>query len=392
MKKFIFTLIFILTVSIEGYSQTITLTPIGTQDVSGIPISVSHIIPGATIGTITQLTTTIPADRGQASNVIWSSANSDQGNVVITHPTGYEPKVGSTSYTQSTLHANAWLSFGTTSYNSFASWATAPNVPTLHFTSVNNGSTDNNMSHASWETYTDTHWGDVYRIRYEGSYKYNVQGINTKIDIYFIKNDLSKYIVVLRQFLADGSNQEQIGVSNGVSWLAHNIISSTSFSTGQAWLIETQTTVGSNTPIGTLNTNSNGQVTFNNPNNYQYEVTIDVSQKFHLLNNETLNYMMYKKANLSPITDWDFYTLDLNNSTIFGWEDIIWGYSLVQNGVYHNKYIFTQSEKTTIESNPNTNYYNTYFPNQLRTIENQNQFYIMGTGIPKSTTQMQTIQ
>jgi hypothetical protein len=101
---------------------------------------------------------------------------------------------------------------------------------------------------------------------------------------------------------------------------------------------------------------------------------------------------MYKKANLSPITDWDFYTLDLNNSSVFGWEDIIWGVSLVQNGTYHNKYIFTQSEKIAIESNPTTNYYNIYFPTQLRTISNENQFYIMGTGIHKTITQMQTIQ
>jgi hypothetical protein len=143
---------------------------------------------------------------------------------------------------------------------------------------------------------------------------------------------------------------------------------------------------------GTLNTNSNGQASWINSSNRPYRVTIDVSQKFHLLNNQTLNYMMYKKANLSPITDWDFYTLDLNNSSVFGWEDIIWGYQLVRDGVYHNKYIFTQSEKTTIESNPNTNYYNIYFPTQLRTISNENQFYIMGTGIHKTTTQMQTIQ
>jgi len=392
MRKFILSFIFILLVSIVGYSQTVTLTPIGTQDVSGIPITMEHVIPGATTGTITQLTTNIPTDRGQASNVIWSSANSDQGNISITYPTGYEPKVGSTTYTQGTLHANAWLSFGTSTYNGYNSWSNTPNVPTLHFTSVNNGSTDNNMSHASWETYTDPNWGDVFRLRYEGSYRYSVQGINTKIDIYFIKNDLSKYIVVLRQFLADGSNQEQIGVSNGVSWLAHNIISSTSFSTGQAWLIETQTTTGSVTTVGTQNTNSNGQVTFSNPNNYQYQITIDVSSKFHLLNNQTLNYMMYKKANLSPITDWDFYTLDLNNSSVFGWDDIKWGYELVRDSVYHNKYIFTQSEKTTIESNPTTNYYNTYPPTQLRTISNENQFYIMGTGIHKTTTQMQTIQ
>jgi hypothetical protein len=363
------------------FGQNITLTPIGTQDVSGIPISVSHIIPGATTGTITQLTTTIPADRGQASNVIWSSANSDQGNVNITYPSGYEPKVGSTTYTQGTLHANAWLTFGTSTYNGYNGWANTPNVPTLHFTSVNNGSTDNNISHASWETYNDPNWGDVFRLRYEGSYKYNVQGINTKIDIYFIKNDLSKYIVVLRQFLADGSNQEQIGVSNGVSWLAHNIISSTSFSTGQAWLIETQTTVGSVTNIGTLNTNSNGQVTFSNPNNYQYQVTINTSQKTHLITDFSLNYMMFMKAGLGPLQDWDFYTCDCDNSSTFNWEDIYWCYMLYSNGFFHNKYVFTQAEKTTIESNANTNYYNTYFPTQVRTIENQNQFYIMGTGI-----------
>ena len=94
---------------------------------------------------------------------------------------------------------------------------------------------------------------------------------------------------------------------------------------------------------------------------------------------------MYKKANLASVSDWDFYTLDLNNSSVFDWDDIIWGHSLIKNGVYHNKYIFTQSEKTTIEANPTTNYYNTYSPTQVRTIQNQNQFYIMGTGKNKTT-------
>ena len=206
-----------------AWGQTITLTPIGNASVNSIDVEVEHYTPGGTTGTITQLTSNIPADRGQASNVVWSTANSDQGNTTITYPAGYEPKVGSTTYTNGTLHANAWLSFGTSTYNSYNSSASQPNVPTLHFTSVNNGSTDNNMSHASWETYTDSYWGDVYRLRYEGSYRYNVQGINTKIDIYFIKNTPTKILVVLRQFLADGSNQEQIGVSNGSSWLASNL-------------------------------------------------------------------------------------------------------------------------------------------------------------------------
>jgi len=373
-------------------AQTITLTPIGNQDVSGIPITVSHIIPGATTGTITQLTSNIPADRGRAATAIWTTANADQGLVNITYPAGFAPQVGSTAYTAGTLHANAWLTFGTNSYNGYNGWSNNPNVPTIHFTSVNNGSTDNNMSYATTETYTDPYWGDMFRIRYEGSYNYGVSGINTLIDIYFIKNQPTKYIVVLRTFQADGSNQEQIGVSNGSTWLAHNIISSTAYSSGQAWVMETQTTAGSTTVIGTVNTNASGQAVFSNPNNRQYEVTVDVTQKLHTLTDADMNYLMYKKANLSPIQSWDFYTCDINNSSTFDWEDINFGYTIWSKGFFHNKYIFTQAEKTTIEANPNTNYYNTYFPVQVKTVQNQNQFYIMGTGKHRTTVNGNTLQ
>jgi hypothetical protein len=132
---------------------------------------------------------------------------------------------------------------------------------------------------------------------------------------------------------------------------------------------------------GTLNTNSNGQAIFSNVNNRPYRVTINTSNKFHLITDFSMNYMMFKKAGLGPLQDWDFYTCDCNNSSTFEWEDIYFCYMLYSNGFFHNKYVFTQAEKTTIESNVNTNYYNIYFPTQIRTIENQNQFYIMGTGI-----------
>jgi hypothetical protein len=132
---------------------------------------------------------------------------------------------------------------------------------------------------------------------------------------------------------------------------------------------------------GTLNTNSNGQAIFSNVNNRPYRVTINTSNKFHLITDFSMNYMMFMKAGLGPLQDWDFYTCDCNNSSTFEWEDIYFCYMLYSNGFFHNKYVFTQAEKTTIESNVNTNYYNIYFPTQIRTIENQNQFYIMGTGI-----------
>jgi hypothetical protein len=136
---------------------------------------------------------------------------------------------------------------------------------------------------------------------------------------------------------------------------------------------------------GTKNTNINGQVSFTNSLNWPYRVTINTSQKFHLINDFSMNYMMYQKANLGTFGSWDFYTCDCDNSSTFDWGDIYWCYILYSNRFLHNKYIFTQAEKTTIEGNANTNYYNIYFPTQIRTIENQNQFYIMGTGIHNAT-------
>ena len=92
------------------------------------------------------------------------------------------------------------------------------------------------------------------------------------------------------------------------------------------------------------------------------------------------------KAFPNDLQSWDYYTCDCNNSSTFNWDDINFCYTLWLNGYLHNKYIFTQSEKNTIEANPQTNYYNTYFPSQNRTIENQNQFYIMGTGKHRNQT------
>jgi hypothetical protein len=366
-------------------AQTITLTPIGTQDVSGIPITIEHYNVGGLTGTIQSHTTYIPADRGAGGTTIFNAPNSDEGSAAVTFPAGFTPTIGSTTYTQGHVNANSWFGFGTTSSSGFQGNATNPNVPTIHITSVNNGSTDNNMSKVSTETYTDGTWGDVFRVRYEGNCRYNQSGVNVIWDLYFLKNQPTEFYVVMRAFTADGSNQEQMGISSGTAWLGVNYITNTSYVAGTAFKFTTAQTQGSWVTISTQNTNVNGQVVVSNPTNKQYRVTIDVSQKFHLINDFSLIYMMFMKAGLGPLQDWDFYTCDCNNSSTFEWEDIYWCYTLYSNGYFHNKYVFTQLEKTTIESNANTNYYNTYFPTQIRTIENQNQFYIMGTGIHNAT-------
>ena len=368
-----------------SFAQTVTLTPIGNAGVSSIDVEVEHYTPGGTTGTITSVTSNIPADRGQTSNVIFSTANSDQGSVGITFPSGYGYTIGTTNYTTATFHANAWIAFPSSTYNGYNSSASAPNVSTIHFTSVDNGSTDNNMSHVSWETYTDATYGDVYRLRYEGSYKYNVSGINTKIDLYFFKNDLNKCMIVLRQFLADGSNQEQIGLSNGSTWLASNMITNATYSNGVAFMIDNASTTGTWSSQGIKTTNAAGQVTFTNSSNLTYRVTIDVSNEPSIMSDAEMDYLMYMKAGIQDLTDWDYYTCDIDGSTVFDWTDVLDGYNNWTNGLYHNSYIFTQTDRNTIVGSPTTNHTSTIPPVQQITVTNQNQFYIVAKGKHKTT-------
>ena len=367
------------------FAQTITLTPIGTQDVSGIPVTVEHFTAGGLNGTVQTQTAYIPADRGAGGTTVFNSPNSDEASAAITFPAGFTPTVGTTIYTQGHVNSNSWFGFGTTSSSGFQGSATNPNVPTIHITSVDNGSTDNNMSKVSTETYTDGTWGDVFRVRYEGNCLYHQGGVNVIWDLYFVKTQPEVFYVVMRAFTADASNQEQMGISSGTAWLGVNYITTTSYAAGTAFRFTSSTNQGGWSTISTQNTNATGQVVVSNPTNKQYKVTVNTSQKFHPVTDFSLIYMMFMKGNLGPLQDWDFYTCDCNNSATFDWEDINFCYTLLKSSSLHNKYIFTQVEKTTIESNPNTNYYNTYSPTQVRTIENQNQFYIMGTGVHNAT-------
>lgn len=375
-------LIYILLFPIGVMAQSVSFATVGLQDLSGIDVTVVHYQPGGTLGSISQVSSGIPADRGQGTSTIFSSTNSDQGSVVINFPSGYEPEIGGVSYSSGKLHANAWMAFPTTNYNSYASSASAPNVPTLHFTSVNNGYSDNNMSHVSTETYNDPSLGDVFRIRYEGSYKYNVTGINTKIDIYIPKTTLNSIMVVLRTFLADGSNQEQIGLSDGSSWITSNIISSTTYSSGQAWVIENEVQVGVNDTLITQTTGPSGILLFNNPNNYKYDVIVDASKFKSYITKDDLDFLMYKRMFPSSLYSWDFHIVDFDGDNNVGYNDIIevWNHYVSGDPVVENA-IYNQSEKDDIEVNANTFSYHTKYPrSDIRVFTNIDRFYIVTLG------------
>jgi len=211
-------------------------------------------------GTLTKITSGIPSDRGRGTSVLHSTVNTDETSVAITIPftVGY----AGTNYTSGHVNANSWFTFGTSSSSGYNGNASSPNQPTIHIGSVDNSSTDNNVSYVSTERYTDGTYGDVFRVRYEGNCKYNQTGINYVWDLYFIK-DSSKQIVVWRTFTADGSNQEQMGISTGSAWMASSLITAGTFSSTSWKITSTSTTTSSSTSLdATAYTNSSGYYSF----------------------------------------------------------------------------------------------------------------------------------
>ncbi len=151
-------------------------------------------------GTLSKITSGIPSDRGRGTSVLYSTANTDETSVAITIPftVGY----AGTNYTSGHVNANSWFTFGTSSSSGYNGNASSPNQPTIHIGSVDNGSTDNNVSYVSTERYTDGTYGDVFRVRYEGNCKYNQTGINYVWDLYFltVRHTSAIYLIVLQLF------------------------------------------------------------------------------------------------------------------------------------------------------------------------------------------------
>ena len=371
-KKYILTLFCTLYYTLS-FSQTITIVPLSDVRKDSIPIEVEHYSQATTTGAITKITSNIPTDRGRTGlTQIWNTANSDQGMLTVNYPAGYGYVVGTTTYSNATLHANAWWALGTSSYNSYPGNASQPNVPTIHFTSVNNSNTDNNMSWAGTETYYDSSVGDdVFRVRYEGSYKYNVSGINTIIDLYFFKSDWTKCYVVLRTYLADGSNIEQIGLSNGSSWLASKV---NGFVSGECYELTSSATVAQWNSQGIKYTDSMGQVTFTNSTSAQYRVTL-TSQYYQIDTTSSKNYFVSRILQPDSTIGFDFYCLDLSNDGIVTIEDLWLFYYGINNYSLISGAFFTQSEYNAIV-NSTTSLKSTYPPLPNRIITNENTFYM----------------
>jgi hypothetical protein len=284
------------------------------------PVKLYKGTAGATTksGTLNKITSGIPSDRGRGSSVLHSSLNTDEKSIAITFPSGFSPSYAGTSYSSGHVNANSWFCFGTTSSSGYNGNATSPNQPTIHIGSVDNGSTDNNVSYVSTESYTDGTYGDVFRIRYEGNCKYNQQGVNYIWDLYIIKSNPSKQIVVWRTFTADGSNQEQMGISTGSAWMASSLVTAGTFAS-TSWEINTTstTTVSSTILDATTYTNSSGYYSFSRTTVAGDQFTIQVDaptriQAYLISDVQAVANVILNKTTRNGLT---FHMFDVNDDS-----------------------------------------------------------------------------
>jgi hypothetical protein len=287
---------------------------------NNVPVKLYKSTAGATTksGTLAKITSSIPSDRGRGTTVLFSSLNSDEASIAITFPSGFSPSYAGTSYSSGHVNANSWFCFGTSSSSGYNGNATSPNQPTIHIGSVDNGSTDNNVSYVSTESYTDGTYGDVFRIRYEGNCKYNQTGVNYIWDLYIIKNQSSKQIVVWRTFTADGSNQEVMGISTGSAWMASTLVTAGTFSS-TSWELNTTstTTTSSNVLDATAYTNSSGYYSFSRTTvaGNQFTIQVDAPTRIQAYTTSDIQAVANIILNKTTKNGLSFHMFDVNDDT-----------------------------------------------------------------------------
>ena len=357
-------------------SQTVTLTPIGNAGVSSIDVEVEHYVNYVPNHAISS-TTYSPLSTSGTSVTLSDDSNVGPFNI------GFNFEFYGQTFSQFRICTNGFITFGNTagtySPTSFPSTAQPNGVVAAY-------------------------WCDLYPV---SGYYMNYQTVGTApnrqlivsahLSYYSNRNAWVDYQIVLFEntnkiwttITSQGWTPTATqGVENHTGTLAatppgRNLAAFNG--AGTTYEYAPMAAIQQWESQGVKTTNTAGQVTFTNSSNWDYRVTIDVANEPSLMSDTEMDYLMYMKAAIQDLTDWDYYTCDIDGSTVFDWNDVLDGYGNWTNGLYHDSYIFTQADRNTIVGNPTTNYTGTITPVQQITVTNQNQFYILAKGKHKTT-------
>lgn len=352
--------------------QTVTLTPIGNQSVAGAEVEMEHFVTTSTGTVAVKIFRTHYGNGNTSTYSMFANNASDMDKMTnASYP-------GTSLYWQGNLSATSVFNFnnGGTLVTAGASMP-----PGYDFYSV-----EASCTFVPKETGTYS-----FRITSDDGSDLFINGVN--MVNYYGGHGMNPFYYVNYNMVAGmqysfRARMQEYGGGDGliVQWRRPS-------QTG--WSVQSdEIGVSSSSWVnkGTQFTNAAGVTSWSNPSNWPYRVTVNVASLTHELKDEDLLYMTEKKGEVTPLQSWDFYTCDCDNSSTFDIADIEFCYTILTKGFSHNKYVFTAAQRAAIESNPSVNYYPIYFPEQKVTVENQNQFYIMGTGKHRTTTLMQKMQ
>ena len=363
-----------------SFGQTVTLTPIGNQDVSGIPVSVEHQI------TTGNGTTSVRIFRTHFGN----GNTSQYAQYPLTRAA--MDRLFSTAWSATTLWWSG--SINATSSLNFYNYITLTNAgasvpPNGDYYSVEVTFTMVPMETGTYsfgiasDDGSDLWIGSTSVIEYYGGkgvgpYKYGTYSMTAG----------TQYTVIARM-------QEYAG-GDGLLLRWRRPSQST-------WTLQTdEIGIASSSWVnqGTQTTTSTGVVTFSNTNNYQYRVNIDASNMSNTFTESEMNYLMYLRMFPNQIASWDYHTMNFfeaDSSDIATYSDVFSAYQIYKwgklfNYTYNSNYVYSQSEKDDIEVNANSLTYHLKYPKSaVRTFNDLNRFYIVSLGKHRQTTTTQTI-
>lgn len=354
-----------------AYAQTINLIPIGSQSVSGIPITVEHYVTTSTGSLDVKIYKTHYGNGNTSTYQSFAYNATDLDKMTnSTYP-------GTTLHWQGNLSALAVLNFnqGGTLVNAGAS------VP-------------NNYDFYSVEancTFVPKETGNYnFRITSDDASDLFINGVN--IVNYYGGHGMNPFYYV-NYYMTAGmqysfrARMQEYGGGDGlvVQWRRPS-------QTG--WNVQLDEIGISSTswvPQGTKFTDVNGTVTFSNNNNYPYRAKVDLTGNLNSLNLNSLLYLQ-ERIMLGDYNTWDVYTCDINQDGDFGYADMVEFY---MNYIMLNRFrtfVFSFYEKVSIENSPGTNFYSIYPGQQERTFVNEDKLYIVGIGKHKKSTLINEMQ
>jgi len=371
-------LIYILLFPIGVMAQSISFATVGVQDMSGIDVEVEHYVNYVPNHSIYSQTYS-PQSTAGTSVTLYDDSN------VGPYPIGFNFEFYGQTFTQFRICTNGFITFGSTSGRY------SPG-------SFPNASAPNGVVAAYW---TDLYPSSGYYMRYQttGTAPNRKLIVSAHLTYYSNRNAWVDYQIVL----FEGTNKiwttitsqgwtptATQGVENHTGTLAatpsgRNL--STFNGAGSTYEYAPQAAVQQWESQGTQTTTSSGIVSFSNPSNWDYRVTIDASNLQSVVNQNEMNYLMYMRMFPSELRSWDFHTCEFNGDTIVGYEDVkeMWGHFESGDPITENA-IYNQSEKDDIEVNATTFNYHTKYPrSDTRTFNNLNRFYIVTLGKHRRT-------